>query len=274
MDKAIIVAAITGAITQKSKNSNLPTTVSEIIECAYQCYLSGAAVIHIHVRDKDGNPSLCYETYEKVINGIRQKCDVLICISTSSFGVKIDDNSRLQLLDLHTDFASLTFGNVIRKNGVNNNSDYYIQSAYRKMLAKKIIPEIEIFNKDMLLRCIQIFKDKPISPYIQLIFGVDETMNADYGIFSELTNLIPKHWLWSAAAVGKNQLPVNLMCLLKGGRIIRTGFEDNIYLYRGKLAESNQQLVSRLRNYMLNLNIECASPQEAKRIFENYNFQH
>jgi 3-keto-5-aminohexanoate cleavage enzyme len=44
------------------------------------------------------------------------------------------------------------------------------------------------------------------------------------------------------------------------------GFEDNIYLKRGVLAESNAQLVERVVTIAEALNIEVAKPEEARRI--------
>ena len=119
MKQMILTAALTGAITPKEKNASLPTTVDEIVQSAYWCYKSGASIVHIHVRDNENKAALEYKLYEEVIHRIRGMCEILICISTSSYGVQISDEERLKLLDLDTDLATLTFGNVYRNGGTN-----------------------------------------------------------------------------------------------------------------------------------------------------------
>lgn len=43
MDKVIITAALTGAVTPKEKNASIPLTPEEIAEDAYKCWKAGAA---------------------------------------------------------------------------------------------------------------------------------------------------------------------------------------------------------------------------------------
>jgi 3-keto-5-aminohexanoate cleavage enzyme len=50
------------------------------------------------------------------------------------------------------------------------------------------------------------------------------------------------------------------------GGHVRVGFEDNIYLKRGVLAESNAQLVERIATIAEALNIDVAKPDEARNI--------
>jgi 3-keto-5-aminohexanoate cleavage enzyme len=50
------------------------------------------------------------------------------------------------------------------------------------------------------------------------------------------------------------------------GGHVRVGFEDNIYIRRGELAKSNAQLVERIVTIAEALNIEVATPDEARGI--------
>src|SRR4051794_40217016 len=107
MKKIGICAAITGSMTTKETMPGLPVTVDEIINCAYECSVAGAAMVHIHVRDKDERPSLDTSLYKEVLTGIREKCDVLVCISTSNHLVEISDKHRIKLMELKPDLASI-----------------------------------------------------------------------------------------------------------------------------------------------------------------------
>lgn len=54
--KVIISAAITGATHVPSLSAHLPKNPDEIIQSAVEAHKAGAAVIHIHARDEEGNP--------------------------------------------------------------------------------------------------------------------------------------------------------------------------------------------------------------------------
>jgi len=57
------------------------------------------------------------------------------------------------------------------------------------------------------------------------------------------------------------------LAMTLGGHV-RVGFEDNIYIRRGELAKSNAQLVERIVTIAEALNIEVASPDEARSILK------
>jgi 3-keto-5-aminohexanoate cleavage enzyme len=76
---------------------------------------------------------------------------------------------------------------------------------------------------------------------------------------------IPSDWTWSVCAMGRNELPMGAVAMTLGGHV-RVGFEDNIYLKRGELLKSNAQLVERIVNIAEALNIEIATPDEARKI--------
>ena len=52
-NKVIISAALTGALTPKAKNANVPVTPQEIADDAYACWKEGAAIVHLHMRDEN-----------------------------------------------------------------------------------------------------------------------------------------------------------------------------------------------------------------------------
>ena len=66
MEKLIITACLTGAEVTREQQPNLPLTPDEIAEAAYQCYLAGASMIHVHARDAEGNPTQDYAVYKEI----------------------------------------------------------------------------------------------------------------------------------------------------------------------------------------------------------------
>ena len=53
-NKRVISAAIIGSWPTRQDNPNVPLTPAEIAESAYQAWKAGAAIVHIHARDKEG----------------------------------------------------------------------------------------------------------------------------------------------------------------------------------------------------------------------------
>jgi len=72
-------------------------------------------------------------------------------------------------------------------------------------------------------------------------------------------------WTWSVCSLGRTELPMCALAMTMGGHT-RIGMEDNIYLRRGELLKSNAQLVDRIVALADALNIDVASPDEARRI--------
>jgi len=63
-DKVIITVAQTGALVTKSMNPSLPEQPQEIAESAHACYSEGAAICHIHARDKEGKTTGSKEGFQ------------------------------------------------------------------------------------------------------------------------------------------------------------------------------------------------------------------
>ena len=54
----LITVAPTGAETAKADVPDLPTTLEELVETAVRCEAAGAAMIHLHIRDAEHQPTL------------------------------------------------------------------------------------------------------------------------------------------------------------------------------------------------------------------------
>jgi 3-keto-5-aminohexanoate cleavage enzyme len=66
-------------------------------------------------------------------------------------------------------------------------------------------------------------------------------------------------------AIGRHQLPLNVLCLITDGHV-RTGLEDNLYYSRGVLAKSNAELVVRIVRLAGELGRPVATPAQAREI--------
>jgi 3-keto-5-aminohexanoate cleavage enzyme len=111
VDKLIITAALTGAETTREHNPNLPMTPEEIARAALDARNAGASIVHVHVRDKEGNPTQDMDIFGKTCDLIREMSDVIVQISTGG-AVGTAPEERLLPLDLKPEMATLTCGTV------------------------------------------------------------------------------------------------------------------------------------------------------------------
>src|SRR5512142_2759542 len=107
----MITAAIVGAELSRDQQPNLPISPQEIISAAVECYEAGAAIVHIHVRDGEGNSTQNAAIFHKVVEGMRARCDVITQVSTGG-AVWMSADERLQSVECRPDMATLTTGTV------------------------------------------------------------------------------------------------------------------------------------------------------------------
>ncbi|MFN4220141.1 MAG: 3-keto-5-aminohexanoate cleavage protein [bacterium] len=269
MDKPLIITvALTGAEVTKSQNPYLPVTCEEIAYQAIECYYEGATIAHIHVREEDGTPSGKFEYFAKVKELIESKVPMIIQFTTGG-AVGMSEEERMKPLDLKPHMATLNLGTMNFGNEVFVNRVEYIEKLALKMKELGIKPELEVYDVGMLEMVEHLVKkgllQEPV--HVDFVLGVKWGAPANFDTLLYMLRTLEKkgiNFTWSAAAVGKNQLPINVATILLGG-FVRTGLEDNIYYTKGVLA-TNKQLVQRIVRMANELNRKIATVEQAKEI--------
>lgn len=132
MDKMVITCAITGAETTREQQPNLPVTPEEIANATYEAYKAGASIVHVHARNNDGTPTQAPEVFREIIELIRQKCDIVIELTTGG-AVGMTAEERVKVVALKPDMASLDCGTV------NFGNDYIVNT----------LPDMRHFAREM-----------------------------------------------------------------------------------------------------------------------------
>ena len=70
---------------------------------------------------------------------------------------------------------------------------------------------------------------------------------------------------WSVLGAGRNQMRIAAQAAAMGGNV-RVGIEDSLWIGPGKLAGSNAQQVTLVRQIIEGLGLELATPDDARRI--------
>lgn len=269
--KLIINAAITGMVPKKKDTPHVPVAPEEIIEDAVACCKAGAATVHLHARDEDGEPTYKKEIYAQIIRGIRKHCpDLIICVSTSG-RVHNTFEKRSEVLeldgDVKPDMGSLTLGSLNFPKQASINAPEMIENLALKMKEKGIVPELEAFEFGMVNTAKVLMKRGILQPpfYFNLLLGSIYSAQATLFDLAYMVQSLPQGVHWGAAGIGKFQLNMNLAAILMGGNV-RVGLEDNIYYDNDKKLATNAMLIERLVRFAGEIGREVATPQEARKI--------
>jgi uncharacterized protein (DUF849 family) len=267
MDKVIITAALTGAVTPKEANPNIPLTPQEIANDAYECWKAGAAVVHLHMRDDCGLGTMDKEKFKETVTLIKNKCDIVINLTTSGDSRASDEERMMHLIEIKPDMASFDAGTFNwMPAGVFMNSPQFLEKLGKVMLENSVKPELEIFDSGMIHNTEYYIKKGVIAspPHYQFVLGVLGGAMATIDNLVYLKNLLPKDATWSAFGVGKAHLPILYATIALGGNV-RVGLEDNIFYSKDKLA-SNVELVTRAARLIKEANKIVATAADARNI--------
>lgn len=268
MNKRIITVAPTGAWPTKENNPNVPMTPQEIAEDVYQCYLAGAAVAHLHMRDADGKGTMSKELFEETVSLIRAKCDIVLNLTTSGDLNATDETRQAHLKSIQPDMASYDCGSMNwMHSSLFINHPKFLEELAVTMRENNVKPEIEVFDAGMLYNALYYLKKGFLTEplHFQFVLGAAGGSTATVENLVYLKSLLPQNATWSALGIGKGHVPILLATLALGGHV-RVGMEDNVMFSATDLATSNAQFVTRAANLIKEAGYEVATPDEARAI--------
>lgn len=269
MEKLIIVVAPVGAEVTRKDNPNLPLTAEEIAREVKCCEEAGASVVHLHVRDRQGNPTQDAVYFREAIDAIKAAgCNIIIQVSTGG-AVGMADIERLQSIYSHksVEMASLTTGTVNFGDDVFLNPPKQIEKFAAAMAETDIKPELECFDAGAINNALTLLKKGLIKEplHFDFVMGVPGGIPGNIRDLVYMVESLPPGATWQTAGIGRFQLPLAMCAIVMGGHV-RVGFEDNIYYARGRLAKSNAELVERIARVAGEAGREVATPNEARKI--------
>jgi len=245
--RTLITVAPTGAESAKADVPNLPVTMDELVDTAKACEKSGAAMIHVHIRDAAAQPTLDLGRLRETVAALRQDTDLVVQLSTG--GAVTDPlENRIKVLDVEPDSCSLTCGTVNFGDDVFMNPWPFIVDLYQRTKEREVVPEFELFDLGHVAALNRLL-DKYGPPYggkihCDLVMGVPGGMPGTADAVVAAVNALPQGASWSATGVGRTSLPVAFAALAKGGHL-RVGMEDTLTFAKGRPVRDNAELVER-----------------------------
>ena len=258
MPNPIITAALTGPVATKADNPGMPGTVAEIAADAKAVYDAGAAVIHVHLRDDDGNMTVDLDVARRTVEAVRATCPGIVQLSTGGLAFAYED--RMKMVEAKPAMATLnpctmTFGPAEFRNPPKQ-----MMELAARMIELGVKPEVEIYDTGHLeMMLYLVHKELLVAPLqVSFVMGVRGGMKGDPALLAYLVRELPEGTSWQVIAVAKANLPMTTVGLAMGGNA-RTGMEDTLTLEKGVLAASNVQLVERLVRITRSLQKEPAT---------------
>ena len=175
---------------------------------------------------------------------------------------------RLQPTELCPEMATLDCGTCNFGDDIFVNDMPTMRAFGKRMLENNIKPEYECFEIGHLDTVLGMAArgEVPGAPMqFNFVLGVNGCTPATVGHLDYLVKQIPAGSTWTVTGVGRGAWPMVAAGIVMGGNV-RVGFEDNIYLERGRKAASNGELVEKVAALAKLLGREIATPDEARAL--------
>jgi 3-keto-5-aminohexanoate cleavage enzyme len=261
---AVITVAPTGPLAMKSDNPSLPTQPSEIADAVAKAYQAGAAVAHLHLRDKYDRPTADLGIAQRTIDLIGQRCPILVQLSTG-VGLDVPFRERERLVELRPRMATLNPCSMSFGEGEFSNPPKDVRRLASRMRELGVKPELEIYDTGHLDACLRLrdegLLDEPLQ--FSIVLGVRGGMAATADNLFATVRRLPAGSVWQVIAIGRANLQLTAIGLALGGNA-RAGLEDTLHIAKGQLAAGNQPLVERAVALVGSVGRTVADVEQAK----------
>jgi uncharacterized protein (DUF849 family) len=276
LDEAIITCAVTGAIHVPTMSPHLPVTPDEIVEEAVAAADAGASIVHLHVREPEtGEPTSDLTLFREVASRIKDRTDVVVQPTTGGAPTMTVKERIAVVPELEPEMASCNMGSInfglypildafeefdhewereyleASRDLIFPNTFESLETLLPLFRSHGTMPELECYDVGHLYNA-KHFLDRGIleAPvHIQFVMGIHGGISADHDHLQHMVRTAEKlfgdDFSFSVIGAGRMQSPLGSTAVSLGGHA-RVGLEDNLYLRKGELAESNADQVKKM----------------------------
>jgi uncharacterized protein (DUF849 family) len=292
-DKVIITAAITGSIHTPTMSPHLPITPQQIADEAVKAYQAGAAVCHIHARNPEtGRPSPDLDLFNEILTSIKSRCNMVVCITTGG-GIGMSVEQRVApVRRFKPELASFNAGSINfalfpilpkykewkfewEPQYLQMTEDFIFANTFKSMREYCAVfeetgtkPELEVYDAGMVNNVAFMIQagwlKTPV--YLQFVMGVLGGISPSPENLLFLVDYARRQigdFVFSVCVAGRAQFPICTQSLILDGNC-RVGLEDNLYLEKGRMAQSNAEQVAKMARITQELGSQPATPDEVR----------
>src|SRR6266850_6967867 len=173
---------------------HLPLTAEELAEEAVRCREAGASVIHLHVRREDGTPTQDRGLFQKALDAIRRRTDVIVQTSTGgAVGMTADERAQPLECVPPPEMATLNAGSLNFGEDVFLNPFPMVREFARRMRERGIVPELECYDAGHVEACLWLQKEGVIDApgHFDFVLGVRGGIGASQENLQFLISKLP-----------------------------------------------------------------------------------
>ena len=258
-DKVLISVA---PVSAADKHIDPEKIAADVIACAN----AGAAMVHLHVRDKDGNLTPDLSVLKEIVERIRERSDIIIQASTGGVSDLTIEERCAPLYYDKIEACSLNVGSTNLGNSVYCNPIPEVKYCVNEIIKTGKTPEIEVFEIGHTYMVQQLREEFPMKDPILLsvVLGHQGEAPATPEALTAMVNFIPKDVIWGITHANRRDFGIIAGALGLGARTVRIGFEDSNYLDPDTQVENNLALVEKTVRLLKAMDKEPMTPKEAR----------
>lgn len=239
-----IAVAPNGARRTKQDHPRLPMTAAEIAREASEALEAGAAMIHLHARDRDGRHTLDAELYREAVAAVRAAVGdaLVIQVTTEAVGRYAPPEQIATIDALRPESVSVALREILPEDG----DEGAVADLFERMERAGTLHQIIVYDAAELarldaLRAHGVLPDAPLA-VLAVAGRYSEEGARDAELDAFVAAGIARHQ-WMACAFGPREAAFMARAAGAGGHA-RVGFENNLWLPDGALAPGNAAIVA------------------------------
>lgn len=240
--KTLIMSAPNGARKTKADHPQLPMTIAETVQEAHKAHQAGAAILHAHVRDINGQHTLDHGLYQELLGEMSRQVPTMPCQITTEAVGKFSVEEQFNCLNqTQPQYASIAIREITSE-GIDLAARTYHAARDQGTHIQHILYDLE--DLTLLRKLVKQGHLNTKSPDILYVLG---KYNPDFRSHpDELDPFLAQDLTfvnsWMVCAFGPLEYDIMVKAAEHGGHA-RIGFENNLYLKEGTLAPDNAALI-------------------------------
>jgi len=268
LNPMILTVAPNGAYKTHADHPQVPLTVEALANTARDCVDAGASMIHLHVRDSLGRHLLDATAYQAATAAIRRQVgEEMVVQITSEAANRYQTSEQMAVVRaVHPEAVSLALKELMPDAA----SESTAAAFFSWLHDQRIMVQVIVYSADELQRYQSLCARGVLNGedhFLLFVLGRysagKQSVPADLNPFLEVKTITNP---WALCAFGPQEGVCVGVATQQGGHA-RVGFENNLYLPNGELAQSNAQLVALAAQGSHQLGRPLASAQDIRILF-------
>ena len=256
----ILAIAPNGAYKTKQDHPKLPVLDEELINLSLNAQKLGANMLHLHIRDEQGQHSIDATHYIRLLNQMNLVLPRPMVLQVTSEAANIFDveAQTSMIKEVSPEFVSVAIREIIRAGKIQ------VQQIFNWMCDHGVNPQLIIYDQKDAKRYVE-FLERGV--WVGEKFPLLYVAGRDASLLKEKLNPMreirsivgdmAKSWMVCGFEALENE--ASLFALSEGGHI-RIGFENNLYQADRSLALDNESQIVEVKKWV----------QESPRKLANY----